>query len=209
MNINDFLHLQIPISFYNRNEVWKIAKELIGKILVTHFNDELTVGRIIETEAYNGIYDKASHSYNGKRTSRNEIMYSTAGVSYVYICYGVHHLLNVVTNKENIPDAVLIRAIEPIVGFDIMAKRTNKKINDLSVTKGPGNLSKAFGITKNHSGISLTHHLQFLCDDGFKYKESEIISSPRIGVESAGKDALLPYRFFVKNNKYVSGKKNF
>jgi DNA-3-methyladenine glycosylase len=183
MNINDFLHLQIPISFYNRNEVWKIAKELIGKILVTHFNDELTVGRIIETEAYNGIYDKASHSYNGKRTSRNEIMYSTAGVSYVYICYGVHHLLNVVTNKENIPDAVLIRAIEPIVGFDIM--------------------------TKNHSGISLTHHLQFLCDDGFKYKESEIISSPRIGVESAGKDALLPYRFFVKNNKYVSGKKNF
>ena len=75
MNINDFLHLQIPISFYNRNEVWKIAKELIGKILVTHFNDELTVGRIIETEAYNGIYDKASHSHNGKRTSRNEIMY--------------------------------------------------------------------------------------------------------------------------------------
>ncbi len=209
MEINQFFLKQLPISFYDRNIVCCIAEELIGKILVTHFNGALTAGRIVETEAYNGVYDKASHSYNGKRTTRNEVMYSAAGVSYVYICYGMHHLFNVVTNKENIPDAVLIRALEPLVGLDIMAARTKKKVNDFTITRGPGNLSKALGISKNKSGIKLSNATQFICDDGFTIHRSEIIKSPRIGVEAAGEDALLPYRFFIKGNKFVSGKVNY
>ena len=209
MTIDRFLQQQLPISFYNRNKVWQIAEELIGKILVTNFDGKLTAGRIVETEAYNGIYDKASHSFNNKRTTRNEVMYSASGVSYVYICYGIHHLFNVVTNKKNIPDAVLIRAIEPVIGIDIMLNRTHKKQNDFTVTKGPGNLSKALGISKRNSKIILTDKNQFLCDDGFVFKKNDIIVSQRIGVESAGADALLPYRFFVKNNQYVSAKTNF
>lgn len=209
MTLDRYLKQQLPISFYNRNKVWQIAEELIGKIVVTNFNDNLTAGRIVETEAYNGIYDKASHSFNNKRTARNEVMYAAAGVSYVYICYGMHHLFNVVTNKENIPDAVLIRAVEPMEGLNIMLKRTNKKQNDFTITKGPGNLSRALGISKNTSGIALTSENLFLCDDGFLFSKNEIVNSPRIGVESAGADALLPYRFFVKNNQYVSGKINF
>src|SRR5882757_11040194 len=118
---------KLPQSFYNRKNVVSIARELIGKILVTNFDGIATSGRIVETEAYVALTDKASHSFGGKRTSRNEHMYAAAGTSYVYICYGMHHLFNVVTNKKGIPDAVLIRAVEPIQGIDDMLIRTGKK----------------------------------------------------------------------------------
>ena len=117
---------KLPIQFYERKDVLLIAKELIGKIIVTNFEGTITSGRIIETEAYVGLTDRASHSFGGKRTTRNEHMYSVAGTVYVYICYGMHHLFNVVTNKKDIPDAVLIRALEPIKGIDQMMKRTGK-----------------------------------------------------------------------------------
>ena len=197
---------KIPLSFYNRKDVVKIAKELLGKIIVTNFDGMITSGRIVETEAYAGIIDKASHSFGGRRTARNEHMYSPPGTAYVYICYGMHQMMNIVTNKKEIPDAILVRAIEPIKGIEIMLQRTGKKMPDKTLTRGPGNVGKALGIFKHHSGLHLLDEQIFLLDDHQKVSENEIGSSKRIGVESAGKDALLPYRFYVKGNKYVSGK---
>jgi DNA-3-methyladenine glycosylase len=214
---------KLPVSFYQRENVLQIAKELLGKLLVTRFppaarsgNGEVTSGRIVEVEAYNGIIDKASHAYGGRRTARNEIMYADGGVAYVYLCYGIHHLFNVVTNSKEIPHAILIRALEPIKGMDLMLKRVGKKDPDSperqskgrknnTLTQGPGNLSKAMGIVTKHSGYSLQSKDLFIADDGFSVDKKDIIDAARIGVEYAGKDALLPYRFFVKGNPFVSG----
>jgi DNA-3-methyladenine glycosylase len=194
-------------SFYNRNDVLKIAKELLGKILVTKFDGQLTSGRIVETEAYRGEVDKASHAYGGRRTKRTEIMYGEPGKAYVYLCYGIHHLFNVVTNKKNIPHAILIRAVEPLDGIDIMLNRTKKIKSDRSLTRGPGNVSKALGLLSHHTGKNLLNDEVFIGDDGFSLNKKEIEISKRIGVDYAEEDALLPYRFSVKGNKYVSGKK--
>jgi DNA-3-methyladenine glycosylase len=199
---------KLPLEFYDRDDVVQIACDLLGKILITKFEGIVTSGVIVETEAYIGLTDKASHSYNGKRTARNEQMYAASGTSYVYICYGMHHLFNVVTNKKNIPDAVLIRAVEPLQGTTAMLKRTGKLKLDNTLTRGPGNVGKALGISKNHSGLNLLGNKIFIADDGKVFKESEIATSKRIGVEGAGVAALYPYRFFVKGNKYVSGYPN-
>ncbi len=198
---------KIEAPFYLQNDVLQIAKELLGKILVTNFNNILTAGRIVETEAYNGILDKASHSYGGRRTNRTEIMYAKGGVGYVYLCYGIHHLFNVVCNNEDVSHAVLIRAVDPLIGIEDMLIRTNKKKLDYTLTKGPGNVSKALGINTKHTGQSLLTDKIYIVDDGFTYLNSVIMSTPRIGVGYAGEDALLPYRFIVKGNPYVSGKK--
>lgn len=192
-------------DFYLGKDVLHIGRELLGKILVTNIDGKLTSARIVETESYIAVTDKASHSYNGRRTQRNEHMYARGGVSYVYICYGLHHLFNVVTNEKDIPDAVLIRAAEPLNGIDIMLERTAKKKLDNSLTKGPGNMSKALGINKFHSGINLFGDEIYLVDDGFMLPANEIGVSKRIGIDGAGEDALLPYRFFIRGNKYVSG----
>jgi DNA-3-methyladenine glycosylase len=199
---------KLPIQFYERTNVIEIAKDLLGKIIVTNFNDEISSARIAETEAYIAITDKASHSYNGKRTARNEHMYGNAGLSYVYICYGMHHLFNVVTNKKNIPDAVLIRAAEPMAGIDVMLQRTGKTTLDNTLTKGPGNMAKALGIAKHHSGINLLGKQIFICDDGFILTPSLLGISKRIGINGAGEAAAYPYRFFIKGNKFVSGYPN-
>jgi DNA-3-methyladenine glycosylase len=197
---------KLPLSFYQRENVVQIAKELLGKILVTNHNGAITSGRIVESEAYAGAKDKASHASGGRRTKRNEIMYGEGGYAYVYLCYGIHHLFNVVTNKKEIPHAVLIRALEPLEGIDKMVKRLGKEKADHSITRGPGNLSKALGIYTKHTGTFLLSQEIFIADDGFKYSKKEIHSSARIGVQYAGKDALLPYRFFIKGNPFVSGK---
>jgi DNA-3-methyladenine glycosylase len=197
---------KLTIDFYNRKDVVQIARELLGKIVVTRFNDQLTSGRIVETEAYVALVDKASHSFLGKRTNRNEHMYSPAGTAYIYICYGMHQMLNVVTNDEGIPDAILIRAIEPIEGIDIILQRTGKLHADYTLTKGPGNVGRALGVIRQHSGLLLLDDLLFITDDKKKYTDDETGVSPRIGINSAGPDALLPYRFYVRGNKYVSGK---
>ncbi|HRN73987.1 MAG TPA: DNA-3-methyladenine glycosylase [Ginsengibacter sp.] len=201
-------HKKLPRSFYERTDVLLIAKELLGKVVVTNINDRYTSGRIVETEAYVGLVDKASHSYGGKRTPRNEHMYSPAGTAYIYICYGIHHMLNVVTNKEGKPDAVLIRAVEPLKGIDIMLERTGKTSLDHSLTRGPGNAGKALGIFKHLSGIFLLDNQIYLEDDGFSVHDEDIGISKRIGLEGAGEDAHLPYRFYLKGNPYVSGRKN-
>jgi DNA-3-methyladenine glycosylase len=199
---------KLPIQFYKRTDVVLIAKELIGKILVTDFDGFLTSARIVETEAYLGFSDRASHAYNGKRTVRNEHMYAAPATAYVYICYGVHHLFNVVTNAKNIPDAVLIRAVEPLNGTDIMLKRTGKLKLDNSLTKGPGNAAKALGISKDHSGINLIGNEIFIADDGFKIDKRLIGVSRRIGIEGSGNASLKPYRFYMKGNRFVSSYPN-
>ncbi|HWH63520.1 MAG TPA: DNA-3-methyladenine glycosylase [Ginsengibacter sp.] len=197
---------KIPLSFYARKNVVAIAKDLIGKIIVTNFDNNITSGRIVETEAYVAVTDKASHSFGGKRTVRNEHMYAAAGTAYVYICYGLHQMMNIVTNDKDIPDAVLIRAVEPMKGIDIMLKRTGKITLDKTLTRGPGNVGKALGIFKHHSGNHLLGNKIYLLDDNIKIPSEQIGTSARIGVETAGADALLPYRFYLKGNKYVSGK---
>jgi len=198
---------KLPLSFYNRKDVVDIAKELLGKVVVTNINGKVTSGRIVETEAYAGHVDRASHAFAGRRTAKNEHMYSIAGTSYVYICYGIHQMLNVVTNKKDVPDAVLIRAIEPVKGIDVMLKRTGKPGLDYTLTKGPGNVGKALGISKVHSGIDLLgDEISIYADGKSSIPENEIGISKRIGVESAAADALLPYRFYIRGNKFVSGR---
>ncbi len=197
----------LPLDFYDRDDVVSIARELLGKIVVTNIDGKITSGRIVETEAYKAITDKASHSFAGRRTPKNEHMYCMAGTAYVYICYGMHQMLNVVTNKKDIPDAILIRAIEPIKGIDIMLERTGKPIPDHTLTKGPGNVGKAMGISKIQSGKSLQGNAIYLAQDEKSNIHEQLVGiSKRIGVESSGTDSLLPYRFFIKGNKFVSGK---
>jgi len=198
---------KLPQSFYARRDVVSIARELIGKILVTNVDHALTSGRIVETEAYVAHTDRASHSFGGKRTPRNEHMYEGPGTAYVYICYGLHHMMNIVTNEKNIPDAVLIRAVEPLEGVRVMLRRTGKKAGDRSLTRGPGNVGKALGITRDHSGSRLSGPEIYVAGDDFRLEPGQVGVSPRIGVESAGGDALLPYRFFLRGNPYVSGKR--
>jgi DNA-3-methyladenine glycosylase len=198
---------QLSESFYTRNDVVQIARELLGKILVSYFNGVLTAGRIVETEAYNGVTDRASHAFGGRRTKRTEVMYGNGGTAYVYFTYGMHHLFNVVTNETDVPHAVLIRAAEPVIGIEEMLLRTGKQKADYTLTKGPGNVAKALGITIKNTGYSLSGNQLFIADDGFRVEEENIIATPRIGVAYAKEDALLLYRFYIKNSKYVSGKK--
>lgn len=197
---------KINLDFYQRADVLQISRELMGKLLVTKWNGIVTSGRIVEVEAYAGVIDKASHAYGGRRTRRNEVMYASGGFAYVYLCYGIHHLFNVVTNNKDIPHAILIRSLEPVKGIDEMLRRTEKEKFDNTLTRGPGNVSKALGISTINSGMSLKSGELFLADDGFVYSKKEIHASPRIGVDYAGKDALLRYRFYIKGNPFVSGK---
>jgi DNA-3-methyladenine glycosylase len=196
---------KLPASFYTRTDVVQITRELLGKILVTNFDETITAGRIVEAEAYNGPHDKAAHSFGNRRTKRTEVMYSEGGVAYVYLCYGIHQMFNIVTNAEDIPNAILIRALEPIAGIEAMLKRSNKTVHGNDLTRGPGNVAKALGLHTTHTGISLQSDKIYVADDGFKYKESDIVITTRIGVDYAAEDALLPYRFIVKGNRYVSG----
>lgn len=204
--------MQLPAAFYHRKDVCKVAKELMGKLLVTCFSDQLTVGRIVETEAYNGVVDKASHAYGGRYTNRTEVMYRTGGLAYVYLCYGIHHLFNVVTGTEDLPHAVLIRGIEPVAGIETMLARMRKIKKDAAVGRGPGNVSKALGISVAHSGTDLLGNEIWIADDGFRVTKSDIIATPRIGVDYAAEDALLPYRFIIKGHpqvtKHINNKKD-
>lgn len=196
---------KLPVEFYQREDVVQIARELLGKILVTEWGGERTSGRIVETEAYAGEKDKASHASKG-RTGRTEVMFGEGGKAYVYLCYGIHQMFNIVTNGEDVPHAILIRALEPLEGIDVMLRRTGKKVLDHTLTRGPGNVGKALGFHTSQCGFSLQGDQLFIADDGFYVPEEKIGVSPRIGVAYAGEDALRPYRFFVKGHPFVSGK---
>lgn len=192
--------MALPLDFYTQSNVINIAKSLIGKILITKKEGVLTSGIITETEAYNGVNDRASHAFGGRKTARNEAMYMRGGIAYVYLCYGIHHLFNVVTNVEGIPDAVLIRAIYPLEGLDIMQRRAIKKRMNANGV-GPGKLAAMLSITTADNKKSLIDSDIIIDDFGIKIPEKEIIITTRIGVKYAGNDALLPYRFLIKNDK--------
>lgn len=190
-------------SFYRQEDVVQIARSLLGKVLVTKVEGSYTSGIIVETEAYEGITDKASHAFGGRRTSRTEIMYENGGVAYVYLCYGIHHLFNVITHTKGVPHAVLIRAIEPLKGLEIMLKRRHKLLLKPTLTNGPGVLSQALGITTKLNGKSLQSADLFIEDIGISLLPENIVATTRVGVAYAGKDALLPYRFYIQGNAFV------
>lgn len=192
----------LPLSFYRDADVTIVAKNLLGKALFTQIDGILTGGIIIETEGYAGVNDRASHSYNNRRTPRTEVMYSAGGVAYVYLCYGIHHLLNAITGDEGDPQGVLIRAIKPIWGIETMLRRRNKGQLDKTLTNGPGALTAALGVTLKQKGIPLNSPTLWIAETGIK--PEEIVSGPRIGVDYAGEDALLPYRFRMKEEEIMN-----
>ena len=191
-------------SFYCSNNILDIAQLLLGKILYTNISNQITTGMIVEVEAYLGTTDKACHSYNNKKTKRTEVMFKSGGICYVYLCYGMHYLFNVVVGKKNNPCAILIRAIEPIDGIKMMLKRRNLDQLKNNLTNGPGKLTQSLGITNKVNKQSLIGPLVWIEDHNIKIMKKDILSSSRIGVDYAGKDAKLPYRFYIKNNQWVS-----
>lgn len=196
--------MKLKEEYYLNEDVVDLAKDLLGKVLYTKIDNEITAGIIVETEAYFGIKDKASHAYGGRRTNRTETMYGTGGIAYVYLCYGMHNLFNIVSSKENDPHAVLIRGIEPLVGINIIEERRNMPHTKGAVSAGPGSAAKALGIDKTFNAKNLTGNEIWIEDHKIRYKAEDIAATPRVGIAYAKEHALLPWRFFVKGNKYVS-----
>lgn len=194
---------KLPLAFYRQEDVVSVAEQLLGKKLFTQIDDVITGGIITETEAYDGAIDKACHAYGGKYTNRTATMFLGGGVTYVYLCYGIHHLLNVVSGTEGNPQAVLIRAIEPIVGIETMLQR--RKMDKLAprITAGPGALSQALGIDKKLNAKDLSDN-EIWIEDFESYTDENIVATTRIGVAYAQEHALWPFRFYVKGNKFVS-----
>ncbi|HAD11418.1 MAG TPA: DNA-3-methyladenine glycosylase [Saprospirales bacterium] len=201
---------RLPPEFYLRTDVVLVARELLGKILITEINGIRTSGRITETEAYRAPDDRACHAFGNLRTARTEVMFQEGGRAYIYLCYGIHHLFNVVTAPQETAHAVLIRAIEPIEGEDVMYERRGlpKKISGKILTRlttGPGSVSKALGIHTGLNGISLLSGDSpvWIADEGRAYLPEDIQSGPRIGIDYSGECAAWPWRFWVKNTPFV------
>jgi DNA-3-methyladenine glycosylase len=196
--------MKLPESFYLNANVTEVARNLLGKYLFTCINGITTGGYIVETEAYNGIIDKASHAYGNRQTPRTQTMFAKGGVAYVYLCYGIHEMLNVVTSVEGQPHAVLIRAVNPTIGIDEMLYRRNMAVVKPNITAGPGSVGKALGISRKLNGISFQSDELWIEDQGLSFADDEVAAVPRVGVAYAAEDALLPYRYYVKGNVYVS-----
>lgn len=195
--------IKIELSWYLNDNVLEVAKGLLGKVLCTRIDGKVTKGKIVETEAYSGNNDKACHANNQNKTKRNRVMFEAGGHAYVYLCYGIHHLFNVVTNKEGSADAVLIRAVEPIEGVEIMLKRRKMRSVDKKLTAGPALLSQALGILTDHYGTNLKSEIIWV-EEGENVCEDKIVSTTRIGVDYAEEDALKLWRFYIKENAWVS-----
>lgn len=195
--------MKLPETFYQHSNVVKIARELIGKGLFTKIDEVITGGVIVETEAYSWK-ERGCHAYGAKKTNRNAVMFEKGGHSYVYQCYGIHYLFNIVTNDSNVADAVLVRAIEPLKGVDFMMARRGRLVNEYHLTSGPGKLTKALGIDRNWNGKLLSGNEIWLEDLGKKISPVKIEASPRIGIDYAGEDSLLPWRFTLKGNPWLS-----
>lgn len=195
-----------PLSFFQDRDVVMLARNLLGCRLWTRINGHTTAGVIVETEAYDGLTDRASHAYGGKRTPRTRIFYHSGGISYTYLCYGIHTLFNIITGPEEVPHAVLIRAIEPCEGIDIILKRRNHTRLKRNTAGGPGLVSKALGITRSHNGLPVNGEVCWVTKAVSKEKPGDrnIIASPRVGVNYAGNDARLPWRFRIYPSPWTS-----
>jgi DNA-3-methyladenine glycosylase len=194
-------------SFFERDTI-TVAKELLGKFLVHETKEGRTVGEIVETEAYIGPDDRASHAFNNLRTKRTEIQFGPKGHAYIYLVYGMNYCFNVTSGDvSGKPEAILVRSLEPIEGIEIMAKRrkiAEYQIKDLA--NGPGKLCTALAITKEHNGIDLCNSPLFI-EKGVKVDENKICQTKRIGVDYAREWKHMPWRFFIKENDFVSIKK--
>lgn len=194
---------KLPADFYLGNDVVKIARALLGKVLITNVNGLIAGGMIVETEAYSNI-EKGCHAYLNRKTDRNAIMFENGGYAYVYLCYGIHYLFNVVTNVAGVADAVLIRALEPLYGIPEMIERRGPLKSKFHLTSGPGKLSKALGIDRTLNGKSLLDDEIWIVDSGMEIASRKIGKGPRIGIDYAQEDAKLPWRFFIKDSPWIS-----
>ncbi len=214
------MFIKLKKNFYKKNAI-DLSKDLLGKYLMhnirkesLHYNldkKNLLIGKIVETEAYMGFYDKGSHTYNGKRSRRTEAMYGEAGRAYIYLIYGMYNCLNVVAAEKEIGQAVLIRALEPIEGQELMTfNRFNKSSIELNkqqlknLTNGPGKLCQAFNITRSLNGIDFTKDTLYICSRQEDLKDEEIVKAKRIGIDYAKEAKEFYWRFYIKGNKYVS-----
>ena len=194
----------LPQTYYLDEDVVALARDLIGKHLYVRTEGVLTGGIIVETEAYRGPEDTGAHSFNHRRTARNEIMYSPGGVVYMYICYGIHDMLNIVTGPAHCAHAVLIRALQPTVGLETMRERRTVRHEDPRLCRGPGALAKALALKKVHNGSSLQGPEIWIEDQGLSYPDTEVVAGPRIGLNIAEPYKSIPWRFYVRGNVYVS-----
>jgi DNA-3-methyladenine glycosylase len=195
--------MTIAPAYFQTDDVVALARDLLGKKICTLLEGRYTSAMITETEAYRSWGDRACHAYLNRRTKRTEVMFGPGGVAYVYLCYGVHHLFNIVTNVEGRAEAVLIRAVEPREGWAIMEQRRGRKAGNPAISSGPGNVSKALGITTSLNGESVSGSRIWLEE----YREAppeHIAVSTRIGVDYAGEDAQCPWRFYLHQSSYVS-----
>jgi DNA-3-methyladenine glycosylase len=191
-------------NFYTRRDTLRVARELLGKrLVVPATSGERVSGRIVEVEAYLGPEDRAAHSYGGRRTPRTETMYAVGGTAYVFFVYGMHHQFNVVTGPKDLPHAVLVRAIEPEEGVELMLHRRPAR-ERRELTSGPGKLCRALGIDGSYNGEDLTGRRIWVEETGARFADEEIASGPRVGIDYAGEDALKPWRFRVRGNEFVS-----
>lgn len=199
-------YLKLPRDFYKRDTL-TVAKELLGKYLIHNFPEGITAGKIVEVEAYIGPHDPASHAYKGRRTKRTEAQFGPGGYAYIYQIYGKNFCFNVITQKIGMPEVVLIRALEPIAGFGLMAKRrgfsklTDKNVKEL--TNGPSKLCQAKGIDRSLYGTDLCGDVLFITEPNPEHK-FEVVATPRINIDYAGDAKHYHWRFLIKNNKFVS-----
>jgi DNA-3-methyladenine glycosylase len=193
-------------DFYLGEDVLALSRAFLGKRLVTFFNGQLSSGKIVETEAYRGPDDKACHAHMNRYTERTKIMFEEGGKAYIYLCYGIHHLFNIVTAKEGMPHAILVRAVEPVENTSLMQLRRGIDKLKPQLTAGPGVLSKALGIQKAFSGTDLTREDSpiWIEDRGERVGERAIFASPRVGVDYAEECAAWPWRFRVKDSRWTS-----
>ena len=194
---------KIDLKWFQHQDVTYIARHLLGKMLCTNIGGQVTKGMIVETEAYSGQQDKACHANNHRMTKRNKVMFEAGGLAYIYLCYGIHHLFNVVTNIKGRADAVLVRAVEPIEGINAMLQRRNMLKVEKRLTSGPGVLTEALGIKTSHYGTALNSNLIWI-ENAPVVLEEHVMATRRIGVDYAEEDALKPWRFIIKENKWVS-----
>lgn len=204
-------HHRLPADFYLRTDVVQVAKDLLGKVLVTKLDGILTAGIISEVEAYRAPDDRACHAYGNRRTKRTEIMFQEGGRAYIYLCYGIHHLFNVVTAPADMAHAVLIRGVEPIEGIDKMFERRGIALTDSGkiptrLTTGPGALARALGLHTSQTGQSLIQSDTFIWieDRGIAVSEKSIAAGPRIGVDYAGECAAWEWRFWMRESRFVT-----
>lgn len=191
-------------AFYQQNII-AVSKSLLGKILVHESVEGTVAGKIVETEAYSGPEDRAAHSYGGRRTARNEVMFGQKGHAYVYLIYGMYYCINVTAGAvPEKPEAVLIRALEPVAGVDIMEKRRGAQLKRaVNLTNGPGRLCMAMGITKLQHKLDLTAPPLYI-QDASSIADEDIVETTRIGIDYSGDWKNKPWRFYIKGNSFVS-----